>query len=368
MIQPRRLFASWPYRRSNRGTESAGKRRRLLKPASLESLESRCLLSTTITEYPALSSGTNASPTQLVVGPDSNIWFTEPTGDEIGVFNPSSTSDTVTHQIGTTAGNADPPGITATSGANAAVFFTMNAVGEVGELKSASSSPVIHFLSPPYYSSAGITSLGSNVWFTLPSGNEIAEYSAVTLITPYLLSGANITGFNSQITAGPDGNLWFTEDGGIGVFSPTSDSVIAQISLPTAGGTQVPSAITPGPGNTIWFTESVPGTGATAVGVISTTTDQLITEIAAPTGSNPQGITEGPDGNMWFTESGAGKIGMIDVNSLTDPAQDSFGGQSFSIPIEGQTGGVLNNPDPQGIISGPDSSLWFADSSAQSAR
>ena len=62
-----------------------------------------------------------------------------------------------------------------------------------------------------------------------------------------------------------------------------------------------------------------------------------------------------------------GVIGMINVNSLTDPTQDNLGPVT-AIPTEGHTGGVLSNPDPQGIISGPDSSLWFADSSVRSAK
>ena len=54
----------------------------------LEPLESRTLLSTTITEYPALSSGANGSPTQLAVGSDGNLWFTQPTTNQVGRLQP----------------------------------------------------------------------------------------------------------------------------------------------------------------------------------------------------------------------------------------------------------------------------------------
>ena len=127
------------------------------------------------------------------------------------------------------------------------------------------------------------------------------------------------------------------------------------------GGTQIPTAITLGPDNNIWFTESVPATGAAAVGVINAKSQTYVTEFATATSSQPQGITGGPDGNIWFTESGASAIGFVTVNSQTDPTQDTLG-TPIPIPTEGETGGVVSNPSPQGITTGPDGNVWFADS------
>jgi streptogramin lyase len=329
----------------------------------VEALETRQML-TTITEFSALASGTNGSPTQLTDGLNGNIWFTEPNANDVGVFSP--TTHSVSSQLPTMAANADPHGIVTTLGASPAVWFTMSADGQLGKFTtSAPSSPTIYNYSylpptPAYQAPAGVTTVGTDVWIAVPGVNKLEDFSqSAGGFVAYSLSPANIDvpGFASQLTAGSDGNLWFTEPGGIGIFSLASDTVIAQVSLPTSGGTQVPSAITAGSGNTIWFTESVPGTHTAAVGVISTTTHALAAEFNAPTNSSPAGITEGPDGNMWFTESGAGAIGMVNVNSLTDPTQDTLGA-STAIPI-----GVVSHPDPQGIISGPDNSLWFADSS-----
>jgi streptogramin lyase len=338
----------------------------------VEALETRQML-TTITEFSALASGTNGSPTQLTDGLNGNIWFTEPNANDVGVFSP--TTHSVSTQLPATAAKLDPQGIVTTLGASPAVWFTMSAEGQLGKFTtSAPSTPTIYNYSyapptPEYQAPAGVTTVGTDVWIAVPGVNSLEDFSqsaggGVGGFVVYSLAPANIDvpGFASQLTAGSDGNLWFTEPGGIGIFSLASDTVIAQVSLPTSGGIQVPSAITAGSGNTIWFTESVPGTGTAAVGVISTTTHALVAEFNAPTNSSPAGITDGPDGNMWFTESGAGAIGMVNVNSVTDPTQDTLGA-STAIPIEGQTGGVLSHPDPQGIISGPDNSLWFADSS-----
>jgi virginiamycin B lyase len=167
----------------------------------LEALESRTLLAATITEYPALSGGANGNPTQLAVGSDGNLWFTEPTTNQVGVFSPSS--NTVTQQISSSATNGNPTQITSTSGSNAALWFTLNAAGQVGKIVPGSSSATIINGPGIYYSSAGITSLNGNIWFTLPAANDVGMYNPTTGITEYPLSPANINvpGFSSQITA-----------------------------------------------------------------------------------------------------------------------------------------------------------------------
>ena len=60
----------------------------------------------------------------------------------------------------------------------------------------------------------------------------------------------------------------------------------------------------------------------------------------------PQGITTGPDGNLWFAETGADRIGrMTPSGELTE----------FSLPdtSEGTASG------PTAIVAGPDGALWF---------
>ena len=322
-----------------------------------------------ITEYSVISGGVNPATTNLALATGNTLWFNQPAINGIGQFSTASNTVTGSATILSAAGG-DPPDITSLGGT---AWFSLNTVGQLGMLQTLTSTSQVYGIqygppNPSYSPSVGITTLGTEVWTTVPGVNGLEVIDGVhpssASITPYSLAGtagADITGFNSQITSGPDGNLWFTMGKlAIGLFNVSSHTVTMLVNLPTSGGTQIPAGISAGPGNTIWFTESVPGTGASAVGVISTTTGQLITEFALPTNSNPQGIIEGPDGNMWFTESGTGAIGMINVNSLTDPTQDTVG-SPIPIPTQGQTGGVLSNPDPQGIIIGPDNNLWFAD-------
>src|SRR4051812_3910877 len=54
----------------------------------LEGLEDRCLLSTTITEFPLPTP--NNAPYWITAGPDGNLWFTEQGANQIGMINPTT--------------------------------------------------------------------------------------------------------------------------------------------------------------------------------------------------------------------------------------------------------------------------------------
>jgi virginiamycin B lyase len=341
-----------------RGNQPRGRPKTRRSRFCLEALESRRLLST-ITEYPALSSGQNGQPNQITVGSDGNLWFSEPASSDVGVFNPT-TKGVSQDLIRVT--NAKPLGITSAPGTNGAIWFTLNEVNQFqgGMIVPNSSNPPVFFGRTDINSSAaGIVVLGNDPWFTMPTANQIGTYDpTIPRVTTYSLSPANInvSGFNSMLVTGPDGNLWFTEPGAIGIFSPTSLRVIGQVSLPS--GTQTPADITVGPDGNIWFTESVPnpngpGFVSSAVGVINPTTQELITEITTPPSAQPRGITNAPDGHIWFTESGAGALGVIQV--MSDPTKDTVVA-TLSVPT-----GVVKNPVPMGITTGPDGNIWFAD-------
>src|SRR6201999_3264512 len=65
----------------------------------------------------------------------------------------------------------------------------------------------------------------------------------------------------------------------------------------------------------------------------------------ATVAAGPEGIVSGPDGNLWFAEANADKIGEIDptTGATTD----------FAIPTAGSI--------PVGIALGPDGNLWFTE-------
>jgi streptogramin lyase len=344
---------------------------------ALEALETRELLSG-IQEYSALlTNNTNGGPTQVAIS-GGNLWFTEPTADTVGVF--SMTSNGVADQLTLSDENGNPPGIAATSESNAAVFFTLSSGGQlgVGSSTSPSQSPAIFNLfsgqgTTP--ATSGITLDGANLWLTGLTANELLEVSpSPTLPTleqnPIALPASvlGFEGFNSTIITGPNGVLFFTEAtvgsggaitaSGIGSYNP-SNGDFSQYLLPTTGGVQEPFGLADGPDGNIWFTAAVPngggGFGASYVGAINPSAMSLVTELQAPTGSQPNGITVGPDNDIWFTETGAGAIGTVIVNP-SDPAADALG-TAISIPTS-----VVAHPAPTGITTASNGTMWFADS------
>jgi virginiamycin B lyase len=75
---------------------------------------------------------TNCSnPTEIVTGPDKNLWFTEPGADKIGMI---TTSGKVTEFPLTTG--AKPQGITAGPVGSGTVWFTEQNSGLVGRITS----------------------------------------------------------------------------------------------------------------------------------------------------------------------------------------------------------------------------------------
>ena len=152
MVQPGWASASTTQDSRKGGKLLRGRRTRARRCASIEQLESRCLLST-MTEFPALTSGfaadiTSAAgklwftvqnpsaigmldpsdpthpqfysagiggkPVDLAQGPDGNIWFTEPTNHAIGMINTTNPNHPITiynSANGLPAG-AEPQGIT----------------------------------------------------------------------------------------------------------------------------------------------------------------------------------------------------------------------------------------------------------------
>src|SRR5713226_10130556 len=84
---------------------------------------------------------------------------------------------------------------------------------------------------------------------------------------------------------------------------------------------------------------------ATALPAPRSITAQAVTEYAIPTaGSAPQGIVTGPDSALWFTESDAGKIGRVTTGgAITE----------YTVPT--------GCPCTALIAAGPDGALWFTD-------
>jgi len=282
-----------------------------------------------LTEFPLPTAGNQ--PSDIVAGPDGNLWFTEVAGNKIGRI----TSRGIIKEFAIPTVNSQPLGITV--GPDGNLWFAERSGNRIGRITPSGS--ITEFAIPtansfPYDIAAGSD---GNLWFIEFSGNKIGRITPGGTITEFTVPTTSSRPF--AITLGPDGNLWFAEDGAskIGRISPAG--AITEFPLPTA--TRI-WGITAGPDGNIWFTEL----DANQIGRI--TSGGAVTEFPVPTpAADVNAITAGPDGNLWFTELAlaGNKIGRITPGGVVT---------EFAIPTPGS--------GPEGIAVGPDGALWFAES------
>lgn len=322
---------------------SRARRRRL----GLEPLEERALLAV-VTEFPIPTSG--SQPSNIVAGPDGNLWFTETGANAIGKLDPTTGQVT---EIPIPTPGAGPLDITAGPVGSNAMYFTESTGSAIGVVDVTNDSiseipiPIVGTtVGTP--SPFGIT-LGSdgNIWFTdnNPQMEQIGQLVVATnSITEFPLdptTGAGLT----QITTGADGNLWFVESQAnqLGQMDPNSHIILDDnfgIPTPAAGAFGITSRLV----GDLWFTEQTAG----KIGSFNITDGTFNETLVPALGSSPKGITPGPDTSFWFTEPGANQIGRI------DPTTQLF--QQFAVPTASSG---LN-----GITTGPDGAIWFVETDA----
>jgi streptogramin lyase len=297
----------------------------------------------TIVEHPITG---NTNPYAIVVGPDGNLWYTEPgtdpTANSIGEMNPSTLAFTE-YQLPTAGANVTGIAV----GPDGNIWFTEEQASQIGEINP--TTHVIHeypTLTPNSQPQDITAGPDGNMWFTEYFPSNIGEINPTTgVVHEYpVTSSSGPWG----ITAGPDGNLWFTAIGNskIGEINPTTHAYV-EYNTPTASSE--PQAITTGPDGNLWFTEPPESSGADRIGEINPITDATSDFATSGTGADPAvGITTGPDGNVWFTEDYANKIGEINP---TTHAIDEF------------ATGLTGSAQPGGITVGPDGNLWFTEAS-----
>jgi streptogramin lyase len=301
---------------------------------ALESLETRFLLATGITEFASLPTA-SSQPDAVTVGPDGSIWFTE-----VGRVNQIGRIAADGTLLGETplANNSLPGGIVV--GPDGNIWFTEENANKIGRVNTAGTLLGETVIPTPNSNPLGITvGPDGDLWFVEGSDDNVGRIATNgTILSETPIPTAN--GKPVGITTGPDGNVWFTESGStanrIGRITPAL--AITEFSVPTASST--PYNITVGPDGNLWFTEQT----AQQIGRI--TVSGAITEFAIPTANaQPTGITAGPDGDLWFTEVGSGRIGQITPTGLV--------AAEFIVPTA--------NSSPSSIVVGPHSSLVFTE-------
>lgn len=267
------------------------------------------------TEY---SVGAETGPNQIVVGPDNKLYFTVSNASFIGQIDPLTSPISIKQfPISGLASNtiASTTGIAVGSDGNIWFAAGGTAVNSIGWLDlSTGSIPALIPIPTPKSIPTSLT-LGpdGNIWFTeqCPTVSGCSGIGAIGTVR----SGA-ITEFSVGANTQPFGitsdgtNLWFTEEGADSVVKiDTSGSILLTRSLSSGAA---PLGITLGLDGALWVAESGKGKIAQV-----TTSGVLSEENSTPTQpSGPYGIAVGPDRALWFTSGAANQIGRISAISF----------------------------------------------------
>jgi streptogramin lyase len=299
-----------------------------------------------ITEF-ALPAG--SKPTNIVAGPDGDLWFTDPGTNQIGRI---TTAGQVTEFGVGISPAAHLNGIAA--GPDGNIWFTERAAHKLGRITPAGT--ITEFSagltnSPDIY---GITAgPDGGMWFSETYTSHIGRIDPRTGIIHEFPSP---NGIYTSIVSGPDGNLWYTVSGTALVDRMSPTGAVSQFGpLPAsdcAAGAPTPcpypDSIAVGPDGNLWADEARGNAivRITPLGAISEYTDGLTH------GSAVAGLASGPDGNVWFAEAHANQVGRITPAGLVS---------EFSA-------GISKGASPYGIAVGPDENLWVTETSGRIAR
>jgi streptogramin lyase len=238
-------------------------------------------------------------PLNITVGPDNRIWFSGKFNGAGGVgrMNPANPADTQGFGGFNVQG---PRGIAA--GPDGAIWLGDSIQGTVVRINAGTGAELATSDIPINGGNFNIRNLApgpdGNVWVT-DFGGQVARVTPAGVATPFDVTGNAAW----DIVTGPEGNLWYTVPDGNRVGKITTAGAFTDYPV-TAGGDQF--GITVGPDGALWFAQAV----ANSIGRI--TTDGQFTEITGLTaGARPEYISPGPSNTLWFTEKDGNRIGRI---------------------------------------------------------
>jgi len=203
-----------------------------------------------------------SGPVGITAGPDGNLWFTEFTVDKIGRVSPGGiitefalpAAPVPTGSPSTPAAQSTPKGVTEiTVGPDSNLWFTEQNANQIGRITLDGTITEFPLAGPNNYPTSIVTGPDKNIWFTEVGTGKIAKMTTAGLVTSWLIPTRHSG--PSSITVGPDGNIWFTETNvnQIAKINPKSGKIV-EVPLPT--GDSGPFGIATGPDNALWFVES----------------------------------------------------------------------------------------------------------------
>jgi virginiamycin B lyase len=316
--------------------------------------------------------------TDLVIGPDGNIWTTG-SGSSITKIDP--TTGTILEDIFT---GPYPQSICVGPDGNlwATNFFGPNfyKVTIAGVLSTYVANPALQF----DHSAAGLkqitTGPDGNLWFVI-GDNNIYKSDINGNVTMYPLGGSTLT---MGICVGPDDNLWVTD----------FNSLLWQV---TTAGTAMsfavvgnPKGICTGPDGNLWINDA-PTTSTGAALQVNTAGVTLNTYALPGYGStfgaySAAAIIVGPDGNLWASDNNSGNVWQITTGGAvtTYAIPNATNLSAFAISPDNNLFVIGGNSDfnqiqiikintsgiplsrfsyfsgaGNDIVNGPDGNIWF---------
>jgi streptogramin lyase len=265
-----------------------------------------------ITEFPLDTSTFRPFPGRITTGPSAAVWIGESSASAGAVTQVAADGSTTQFSSGITNQVED-----ITVGPDLNLWFTEPRSGIVAQMTP--SGTVTEFLvgGAPTRISRGAD---GNLWFTDAATRTLDRMTttgAVTLAVP-----GPVGSTPTDVTVGPDGTEWTTLDAATGGRSMIGrvepDGTLS--TLVVARDADQLTSISPGPDGNLWFTDagvSPGGNGTAGIGRLTLAGDATIFRTGLPANSRPVDITPGPDGNLWFADASNG-VGRIPPNEPPD--------------------------------------------------
>jgi streptogramin lyase len=367
---------------------------------------------------PSKPDPSGGAPFGIVVGPDGNLWFTQPSPvtfkpaevyglESITTGGVFGNETELTAQVPGTGGNLVYPNPQSIAlGPDGNFWITDNADAAIVAAKSGAAGPVVtlHSESGAPLFPTGITSggAGGGVWFSSIEGSSpgtgvIGQINTANPGSPTLYTVPQTASYPTGIVENPlDGNaIWFTDQTGSPTDATQDAVVIGRIPVPVnaanpfalpagcqASNTQLGVTLNEcviaatrghvlgplygeapvGPlmqvdsTGTVWFA-SRDQVGSISVDGSTVNVFQIPLATASTT-FRINSLALGPDGAIWFIGFDAASAANDLIGRVAVSGTNSTITE-FSIPEGAIDAGY---PNLQAIVTGPDGALWFTDS------
>ncbi len=268
-----------------------------------------------------------ATLSQIVAGPEGNMWFCSTTQGIFGYTNASNTT-AITEQftVGpTTAGNVQS--LAVASDGN--VYFADQEDGDILLVNPVTAQQSVLQSPISIIPVAIVSAPDGNIYFTDNQNDAIYALSVAGQFTEYTVGD-----FYTWMTVGPDNALWLVDGAGeVARFDLSSHTITSTTAISAGNATSIATD-----GTNMWVTTT--GTQVVRFAPASPGTQSAF---ANGTTAGSQGIAQGADGAMWYA--------VPSKNAVV----------RMAIATQATTVFTLTPSVPWDVAIGHDGSIWFVD-------